>query len=318
MKNMGLRRERKKKRRRWLRFIIINFFIFILSVFAGYLYYLYASVKDTAEKMNDPQSWQGSAKRANGKANLLNGDPVSILLMGVDERAHDSGRTDTLIMVTLNPEKESMYMFNIPRDTRTEIIGKGFEDKINHAYAFGDVKMTIETVENFLQGVPVDYFVKVNMESFKQIVDALGGVHVNNKFAFSYDGETFPAGQIFLDNGEKALKYTRMRYDDPKGDFGRQERQREVIRAIIEEGAQISNLTRFTDILAVLGDNIKTNLTFEEMKLLQKNYKNCRFNIQSFVVNGKGTMIDEVYYYIVSQEERQKISNQLKEHLGIK
>lgn len=177
--------------------------------------------------------------------------------------------------------------------------------------------MTIESVENFLLGVPVDYFVKVNMESYKQIVDALGGVNVNNKFTFTYEGVTFPAGPLFLENGEKALKYTRMRYEDPDGDFGRQERQKQVIRAIIEEGAQVSNINKFSDILEVLGDNIKTNLTFDEMMLLQKNYKNCRLNSKSFVVQGTGSNINGVYYYLVSEQERQKISAELKSHLNI-
>ncbi len=67
------------------------------------------------------------------------------------------------------------------------------------------------------------------MESFKDIVDAVGGVTVNNSFAFEYEGESFPKGEITL-NGEKALKYTRMRYDDPRGDFGRQDRQNKSLK----------------------------------------------------------------------------------------
>lgn len=314
---MRLERERRKRRKRRILFFINSVIVMLLLAGGGYIYYLYTSVKETASRINDSQSWLGSEKRVNGKADLKNGDPVSILLMGVDQRENDAGRSDTLIMVTLNPKTESMYMFNIPRDTRTEIIGKGIQDKINHAYAFGGAKMSIETVENFLLGVPVDYFVTVNMESFQQIVDSLGGVKVNNKFTFTYEGVTFPAGPLFLDSGEKALKYTRMRYEDPQGDFGRQERQKQVINAIIKEGAQVSNITKFTDILNVLGDNIKTNLTFDEMVLLQKNYKNCHLNSQSFVVQGKGSKINEIYYYIVNQQERQKISEQLKQHLNI-
>lgn len=89
-----------------------------------------------------------------------------------------------MIVLTVNPNDKSMQMVSIPRDTRTEIIGKGFDDKINHAYAFGGPEMSIATVENFLD-IPIDYFVQVNMESFKDIVDAVGGVTVNNKLEFS-------------------------------------------------------------------------------------------------------------------------------------
>ncbi|MFP3489657.1 LCP family protein, partial [Staphylococcus sp. SIMBA_130] len=90
---------------------------------------------------------------------------ISILLMGVDERENDQGRSDTMIMITVNPNDNSMMMFNIPRDTRTEIIGRGTVEKMNHAYAYGGVEMAMDTVENFLD-VPIDYYFKVNMEAF--------------------------------------------------------------------------------------------------------------------------------------------------------
>ena len=93
--------------------------------------------------------------------------------------------------MTLNPKTKSMYMFSIPRDSRTEIVGHGTVDKINHAYAFGGVKMSIQSVENFLNGVPVDYYVEVNMESYKQLVDAIGGVTVNNKLHLIMEGTLF-------------------------------------------------------------------------------------------------------------------------------
>lgn len=90
-----------------------------------------------------------------------------------------------MIFLTVNPAKQSMLMFNIPRDTRTEIIGRGTVDKINHAYAFGGVNMSVKTVEHFLD-YPVNYYVRVNMEGFARLIDSLGGVDVDNPFAFSY------------------------------------------------------------------------------------------------------------------------------------
>src|SRR5690606_4075310 len=165
-------------------------------------------------------------------------DPISILLMGVDERSGDAGRTDTLIVVSVNPNTNSMQMLSIPRDTYVELVGRGTQDKINHAYAFGGVDMTIDTVENFLD-VPIDYYVKVNMEGLEQIVDALGGIQVESTFAFSYEGSTFEEGTLTL-TGEEALRYARMRKGDPKGDFGRQDRQKQVIAGIIDKGANLS------------------------------------------------------------------------------
>jgi LCP family protein required for cell wall assembly len=235
--------------------------------------------------------------------------------MGVDERDGDRGRSDSLILMTVNPNTKSTQMVSIPRDTRTEIVGKGVDDKINHAYAFGGTEMAINTVENFLD-IPVDYFVKINMESFKDTVDAVGGVEVNNTLDFSYGGYDFPKGIVSLD-GEKALAFTRMRYEDPRGDFGRQERQRQIIEAVIKKGANISSITKFGDMFGVVRNNVATNLTFDEMWAIQANYKTAIQKLEQFQVKGSGDKINGVYYYIVPEEERSALSSQLKEHLEI-
>ncbi len=111
-------------------------------------------------------------------------DPISILLLGVDERPGDIGRSDTMIVITVNPETETSTMMSIPRDTRAFISSKNTYDKINAAYAYGGVGETAQTIERFLN-IPIDYYVKVNMDGFKDIVDAVGGVTVNNPFAFT-------------------------------------------------------------------------------------------------------------------------------------
>ena len=113
-------------------------------------------------------------------------EPFSMLVLGVDEREGDKGRSDTMIVMTVNPETKSTKMVSIPRDTYTEIVGQGFNDKINHAYAFGGIEMSMDTVENLLD-IPIDYVVQVNMDSFKDIVDAVGGISINNTLDFKVD-----------------------------------------------------------------------------------------------------------------------------------
>ncbi|RBW68910.1 LytR family transcriptional regulator [Bacillus taeanensis] len=282
----------------------------------GYVFYLYNSVENTVTEMHEPIEREVSEKRTE-KIDVNKQDPISILLMGVDERPEkgDSGRSDTMIVMSINPNDKSIQMFNIPRDTRTEIIGKGFDDKINHAYAFGGAEMAMNTVENLLD-VPIDYYIKVNMEALSELVDAVGGVTVNNKFAFTYGKHTFNKGENFL-NGEEALLYSRMRKQDPRGDLGRNERQRQIITALINKGANFSSITKVDDILTALGGNIRTNLTFDEMIDIQKNYKEARHNIKTLEVSGQGQMINGIYYYIVSDEERTRISTELKQHLNI-
>jgi polyisoprenyl-teichoic acid--peptidoglycan teichoic acid transferase len=306
-------RAKQRKRKKWL-WIIGGGLLFILLSAGIYGYSIYHNVKQTANLMHEPIERSISEKRPE-PISLEKREPISILLMGVDERKGDRGRSDSLIVVTVNPNKKSIEMVSIPRDTRTKIVGKGIEDKINHAYAFGGVEMTMATVEHFLD-IPIDYYIKVNMESFKDIVDAVGGVTVNNPFTFTYEGVTFPKGEITLD-GEKALKYSRMRYEDPRGDFGRQDRQKQIIEAVIKKGASFSSLVNYDEILTAIGKNLKTNMTFEQMKDIQTNYKDARQQIEQLHINGKGRKINGTYYLIVPEKERLAVSNKLKEHLEI-
>ena len=136
-------------------------------------------------------------------------DPFSVLVLGVDEREGDKGRSDTMIVMAVNPKLKTTKMVSIPRDTYTEIVGHGTTDKLNHAYAFGGIQMSLDSVENLLD-IPIDYVMEVNMEGFKTIVDTVGGISVNNPFEFTQDSIHYAAGDITLD-GKEALSYVRMR-----------------------------------------------------------------------------------------------------------
>jgi len=307
------RKRRKPKKKRALKIIMAIILVLILGV-GAYAYSIWHSVEKTFTQTHEPLNRDVSEKRSE-KVSFRNRDPISILLLGVDQRAGDHGRSDSLILMTVNPKDQSMKMVSIPRDTRTEIVGKGSTDKINHAYAFGGVDMAVNTVEKFLD-VPVDYYVQVNMESFKDIVDAVGGVTVNNDLNFNYDGYSFKKGDLTLD-GKEALAYSRMRKQDPRGDFGRQMRQRQIIEGVIEEGASVQSLANYGTILDTIGTNVRTNLTFDDMKQIQSNYKDARRNVEQLQVDGKGEKIDGIYYYAVSDATREALSSKLKQHLNI-
>jgi anionic cell wall polymer biosynthesis LytR-Cps2A-Psr (LCP) family protein len=154
------------------------------------------------------------------------------------------------------------------------------------------------------------------MEGFKDIVDAVGGVIIQNDLDFTENGFHFAKGEIAL-NGEQALSFARMRYEDPRGDFGRQLRQRQIIQAIIKEGTSVSTLTKFSAIFTALGKNIKTNLTFDQIMDIQKNYREAGKNIQQMEINETGTMINKIYYGLVSEEEKQRIRTELKKQLEL-
>ncbi|MCC3648529.1 LytR family transcriptional regulator [Cytobacillus oceanisediminis] len=309
-----MRAEKRKKKPKWPKVLGIVFLVLLIGG-GGYAFMVYKSLTDAVETMHQPIDREKSDKRPE-KITLDKREPFSVLMLGVDERSGDKGRSDTMIVLTVNPNNKSIKMLSIPRDTRTEIVGKGFEDKINHAYAFGNEEMSMATVENFLD-IPLDYYIKVNMEGFKDIVDAVGGITVNSSLAFNQGGHKFAEGANNL-NGDAALAYVQMRKQDPNGDFGRQDRQRQIIQGVIKKGISVNSLTNFDDIFGALGKNVRTNMTFAEMKDIQKNYRDAAGNIEQMTISGNGQTINNIWYLIVSSDEQQRVQNELKSHLELK
>lgn len=301
--------------KRWGKWVLVGLAGICLAA-GGYTWYLYHSVKVVIEQTYEPirSTRLEKSELREIKISTQQKDPISILMLGVDETPGDKGRSDTIIVMTINPETNSMLLFNIPRDTRTEIVGRGTMDKINHAYAFGGVQMSVRTVESFLQ-IPIDYYVKVNMREFVKVIDMLGGVQVENQSAFRYEQHSFAKGSLHL-NGEEALAYSRMRYDDPRGDLGRNNRQRQVIRSLVEKGEDPEVWTNIQKIFNKIASSVKTNLTFEELKDLALQYKPAMQHVQVLEIKGSGRMMNGVYYYIVTPEERKRIEKALQDQLN--
>ncbi|MEC0106660.1 LCP family protein [Paenibacillus taichungensis] len=302
----------------WLKLTLSALSLLLLGIL-GYGIFVYYTVKSTANNMYEPLDSVEPVSivtdvRGGKEINIHDKEPFTVMVMGVDERSTDVGRTDTIIVLSVNPAKKSVLMFNIPRDTRTEIVGHDTVDKINHAYAFGGVNMAVDTVEKFLDS-PIDYYIKVNMQGFKQLVDILGGVEVNNQFEFDYQGHHYSEGLIKL-NGNEALGYTRMRYDDPRGDLGRNSRQRQVLEYLMHSTLQISNVIHLKTILSEIENNVRTDITFEEMKSILLNYRSDMENIETVELEGEGTKINGVYYYLIDQEERNRAHELIEKHLA--
>ncbi|WP_405131599.1 LCP family protein [Paenibacillus sp. FSL H8-0317] len=302
--------------KKWIKITTWIVSLFVIVVF-GYAIYLYQFVKSTADQIYEPRNPVKPVSVTDSRGGLpvdINSkEPFNALILGVDERPNDRGRSDTIIVLSVNPGKKQVLMFNIPRDTRTDIVGHNTVDKINHAYAFGGVDMSVNTVEQFL-GVPIHYYMKVDMEGFAKIIDLVGGVDVNNPFAFDYEGQSYNQGNIHLD-GVAALGFSRMRYDDPKGDLGRNDRQREVLKQMLKNTMQFSSVFNIQKMLDELGTHVRTDVTFDEMKELLLDYRNDLENVDTVEIQGKGEKIDGIYYYIVDQQERDRIHGILEEHL---
>jgi LCP family protein required for cell wall assembly len=303
----------RKKGKRWVK--ITGAVLLILLVAGGvYAFFVYQSLMTAVESMHQPIRRTVAVQREQPVV-LEKKDPFSVLLLGVDQRPNDKGRSDTIIVLAVNPNTNSVKMLSIPRDTRTEIVGKGKVDKINHAYAFGGVAMSMNTVEKFLD-IPIDYYMQINMEGFKDIVNAVGGVTVQNTLDFTEGGYHFAKGEIKLD-GDQALSFSRMRHEDPRGDFGRNSRQRQIIQAVLKEGTSFTTLANYSDIFKAIGGNVKTNLTFNQMVDIQKNYKGAAGNIQQMEIKETGTMINKIYYGVVAPEEQKRIQDEMKGQLEL-
>ncbi|UDE96344.1 LCP family protein [Carnobacterium viridans] len=307
--------ERKRKKGKGLKIFLI--IILVLFIALGlFVWKIYSDVAGTTEKIHKDVETEEVRESS---IDISKKDPFSILMLGVDTGdlgRTEQGRSDTMMVMTVNPTTNKATMVSIPRDTRTEIIGHGTTDKVNHAYAFGGTAMSVNTVQSMLD-IPIDYYVEVNMKGLQDIVDAVGGVQVTSPLTFTYEGYNFTEGESTSLDGKTALAYSRMRYDDPNGDYGRQERQRQVIQATLEKVASLSTISNYQNILGSLENNMQTNLEFNDMVKIFNNYRSAAGNIEQVQLEAEGTTIDGIYYGIVSDQEMSRVSGLLKEQLEL-
>lgn len=312
-------RKQGEKKRKKRKHGCLRVFLVILLLVGGVLAYAYYQLRQTTDTihMDITDDRIVHSSRENGNVNLNGETPFSVLLLGIDTGDMgrvDKGRSDTMMVMAVNPNDNRTTLVSIPRDTLTEIVGRGTQDKINHAYAFGGAAMSVNSVQNLLD-IPIDYYVSVNMEGIQQIVDAVGGVNITPTATFSQSGFDFVEGQSVQMSGEMALAYSRMRKQD--GDYARQGRQREVVMATLSKVASFSTIMNYQSVLQTMEDNVETNLTFDDMVSMFMNYREAIGDTEELQLSGSGTTIDGIYYEIIPDEELNKVSETLKGELGI-
>lgn len=290
--------------------IILVLFLAVVGMGAK----LYWDVSKSMDK-----TYETVERSKKSQVNLNNKEPFSVLLLGIDtgdDGRVEQGRSDTTIVATVNPRDKQTTLVSLARDTYVDIPGQGKQDKLNHAYAFGGASLAMDTVENYLN-IPINHYVSINMAGLKELVNAVGGIEVNNNLTFSQDGYDFTIGKISLD-GEQALSYSRMRYEDPNGDYGRQERQRIVIEGIVQKVLSLNSVSNYQEILTAVSDNMKTDLSFDDMKKIALDYRSAFGKVKQDQLQGTGFMQDGVSYQRVDEQELTRVQQELKNQLNTK
>lgn len=321
------RSSKQKKRRRRIAVFLILPLLCILIGGIGYAAYLYIKAEHVAQAAYKELDRGGkSSKRLEAVKPLE--DNISILIMGVDEseaRKEDkedfggSFRTDALLLATLNKDDKSIKLVSIPRDTYVYIPSKERKNKIAHAYAYGGANGTIQTVEDFLD-VPVDYYVKVNFDSFIKIVDTLGGIEMDVPISVT-DFNSKKSGFVTVEkgqqklNGEQALVLARARHID--NDFMRGQRQQLIIEAIAKKALSLNSVTKMADLIEAAGSEMETNLTFDDMIGVVKTMLGTQLNMEKLQVKDIDEYIDGIYYAKPDEQSVKEIKETLKQHLGL-
>ncbi|SHN23932.1 LCP family protein [Gracilibacillus kekensis] len=335
-----LRRNKNRKKKSWKKRILWIFLI-ILAIVIGYAIYLFSTVFGAAQESHH------ELERPEGKSELreetvtIGDDPISILLIGVEDYETDgeNGRADTQIVVTLNPDTNQLSMTTVPRDTRMEFTQEEAQQyagthKINAAYTYGSIynykdsetnggnMLTVKKVEELLN-IPIDEYVTVNFDGFRKIVDALGGVTVDIKEPFweknfyTNDRIDFEEGVSKLD-GEEALAFVRMRKREVNSIYSREERQQQFIQAAIDQAISAGTLFKVDELSSILGENISTSLSPNEIYQLQRSYSSMNSSdINKYEIEGSNQRLNGIYYFVPTDEGLSTATLQLKEELGI-
>ena len=278
----------KKKRRIWPYVAIV--FLFFAAAATGALF--------ASTGLLDKEK-----PKADEEHLLTAKDKSTIMIMGVDQREDDVGRSDTLMVTMIDPKKNKAALLSVPRDTRVKIKGHGY-DKINAAYAYGGHKLSESTVEDLL-GVRIDHYIIINTHSFQRIIDALGGIDINVEKRMYYEDPWDDDGGLLIDlqpgmqhmDGKTAVTY--VRYRDEEGDIGRIDRQQKFMKAVMEKVTSPAIVTRLPAVIKEVMDSIETDLSFRQMLEFAGTLKEAQKNgLKTDMVPGRPLYISEISYWI--------------------
>lgn len=326
-----LKKNGKPKMRLWKK-LLLSFLVLLIAL-AGIIFaYGTVVLNRTEDLMKSTFSDLGLKSSKKSDETIKATEPITVLLMGVDTGDSTradlwSGQSDTMIVMTINPKTNTTTMVSLERDMLTQIIDKNGDivdtAKLNAAYASGGAATAVSTIQQQI-GLDIDKYALINMNGLKDLVNAVGGIDVDNTLGETISIEetepdytaTVEPGKQHID-GDQALVYARMRHQDPEGDIGRQARQREVITQIVSKILSLNSITKYEQILQAISGNMKTDFAVNGDTLKSVlGYKDAFKKMQSIKLQGIGEMIDGLSYQVMPANNLLSVQNALRLSLG--
>jgi polyisoprenyl-teichoic acid--peptidoglycan teichoic acid transferase len=249
------RQTRKKKKVRKFRVFMVVFLIAFIAIgtYAAYEYFSASGAANADSNLNDDVEFNGSDE---------NVDNVNVLVLGSDSRGEEGARADTIMIANYSSDSKQPKLISIMRDTYVDIPGYGF-NKINSAYALGGPELMRKTItENF--GIKISYYAEIDFKGFEKLVDVVApeGIEVTVPEAMAQDekriGVKLEQGQQTI-HGEEILAYSRFRHDK-NGDYGRVQRQQEVLGKLKDQLSEVSTLAKLPKMVGIANGYISTNV----------------------------------------------------------
>lgn len=319
------RHHHHRHRKFWRVFwIIIGLLVVVGLLFAGYMY---KNLRDASDNMYTPvsKSTKSNKSRENLDKLLAEKKPINILLLGIDTGAMDrhwKGRTDTIMMLSINPKTKTTRITSIPRDMKASLpdYPNVSPIKINSAYTLGGVSETIKTLDKYYS-VPIDGYILMNMGGLKKAIDQVGGVTVTSPLTFNNMGYSFVEGKTYHMMGKEALAFAQLRHGDPNQDYGRQERDRRIIVGLLKKSVSPKTLLN-KDFLNSISTQMQTDLTLGQMYKIGTDYREATKHEVTDHAQGVSKMINNQRYgqmevEVVGKKERQRVNDEIRQSLEI-
>ncbi|MCQ9279010.1 LCP family protein [Staphylococcus borealis] len=311
---------------RFLKYFMMLLTLVLIVVPVIFIINLYKTSESAMQDSYDKTDSKRQSSIREGKVNPSK-DAVSILFLGIDDnegrrkngQTTEHSRTDSMILSTFSPDKRQIRLLSIPRDTISYIPKVGYYDKITHAHAYGGPVAAMDSVEATLN-VPVDFYVRVNMDAFVEAVDELGGIYYDVPYDLN-EPNTDDSGRIKIKkgyqklNGDEALAVARTRHHD--SDLKRGERQMDLIKLLFQKAKSLDSYDKLDDLVQIVGKNAKHNLTASEIKSLASMYLSDDIEFKTSQLKGEDDYLQNIYYYNPSVSNIMKYSNILRSDLGL-